>query len=85
MAVTTPDWLTQRGCAMRQNYDQRGWMVLFAGEPQYLLLPIPAAGKYSCRVTQTINGKRLDSGETYPSSDDALRGGLDNLRKVLGW
>jgi hypothetical protein len=54
-------------------------------EPQYELRAIPVAGKLGCRVEQTVNGKRLESNTVYPSADDALRGGLEDLRKTLGW
>jgi hypothetical protein len=84
MAVITPDWLTKRGGRLRQNYDG-AWVVVFDEQPQYLLRPVPAAGKYGCEVEQTINNKRLDSKETYPTADEALRGGLEELRKALGW
>jgi hypothetical protein len=43
------------------------------------------AGKFGCSVTQTVNGKRLDSGASYATLEDALRGGLEDLRKALGW
>ena len=85
MALTTPEWLTKRGCGLRPNPDGVSWSVLFDAEPQYLLTPVPAAGGYNCKVLQTINGNRLDRGEVYPSADDALRGGLEDLRKALGW
>jgi hypothetical protein len=65
--------------------DGQTYLVLLAGEPQYLLVPIPIAGKFGCAVMQTINGKRLDSGASYPSQEEALRGGLEDLRKALGW
>jgi hypothetical protein len=42
-------------------------------------------GKFGCRISQTINGKRLDAAATYTSPEDAFRGGLEDLRKVLGW
>ena len=45
----------------------------------------PAGGKHACKVTQTINGKRLDNGTTYPTLEEAARGGLDDLRKAMGW
>jgi hypothetical protein len=32
-----------------------------------------------------INGRRLDSGTIHPTAEDAYRGGLEELRKVLGW
>jgi hypothetical protein len=84
MSVSTPDWLAKHGGEL-QPHVLGGWMVLFDHQPQYLLAPFPVAGKFGCRVTQTINGRRLDGQETYPTADDAVRGGLDALRKALGW
>jgi hypothetical protein len=85
MAVTVPDWLSKHGATLGQGTDGRTWFVLLDGEPQYRLVPIPADGKHSCQVTQTINGRRLDRGGVYPSADEALRGGLEDLRQALGW
>lgn len=85
MAVDVPSWLTQRGGELRASRDGHSWMVYFAGQPQYVVMPVPAAGKFACRVSQTINGRRLDGGTTYPSAEDAVRGGLEDLRKALGW
>jgi hypothetical protein len=85
MAVTTPDWLTARGGELRGSKDNHTWTVYFAGLPQYLLEPLPAAGKVSCRVTQMINGKRLDGKGTYATREEALQGGLSDLRNALGW
>ena len=84
MAVTTPDWLAKHGGELRTQVLDSA-MVLFAGEPQYRLKPFPVEGKFGCRVTQTINGKRLDGKDVYPTADDALRGGLETLRQALGW
>lgn len=85
MAVTAPEWLTRHDGSLRPNYDGRSWLVVFEGGPQYQLIPIPAAGKHNCQVLQTINGKHLESGGTYPSVVEALAGGLEDLRKALGW
>jgi hypothetical protein len=85
MAVTTPDWLAKHGGALREANAGPYWLVLLDGEPQYRLTPIPAAGKYSCQVTQTVNGRRLDSGATYLSREEAIQAGLQELRKSLGW
>ncbi len=85
MAVTTPDWLAQHGGELRASKDGHSWTVYFAGEPQYIVLPVPAAGKFTCRLTQTINGKRLDTPTTYATLEDAARGGLEDLRQALGW
>ena len=85
MALTPPAWLVQHGGTLRPNFDRCSWLVEFDGRPQYLLTPKPAAGRYCCEVMQTVNGRRLDSGAIYPTGEEALRGGLDDLRKALGW
>lgn len=85
MSVTTPDWLTQRGCRLLPSKDGHAWLVFLGEEPQYLLMPTPARGQFACRVSQTINGKRLDGDGTYATPEDAARGGLDALRQALGW
>ena len=63
----------------------RAWFVLFGDEPQYRLAPTPVVGKYGCQIEQTNNGRRLDSKDTYPTPEEAVRGGLEALRKALGW
>jgi hypothetical protein len=83
--VATPDWLTKRGGVLQGSTQAGTWLVVLDGSPQYRLVPIPAAGKYSCQVTQTVNGRRLEGNGTYPSREDAVRGGLEDLRKSLGW
>jgi hypothetical protein len=85
MTVTTPDWLTQRGTPLQASKDGRSWLLYLGTEPQYLLMAVPVKGQYGCRITQTINGRRLDSGATYPSVEAALQGGLQELRQALGW
>lgn len=85
MAVAIPDWLARHGGTLRPAPDGQTWAVLFDHRPQYLLTPIPAKGKYGCQVEQTINGRHLESGGIYPGAEEALRGGLEDLRKALGW
>lgn len=84
MAVPVPDWLTKRGCSLRTGPDGASF-VCFAGEPQYRLKPVPAGGRFGCEIEQTINSRRLDGKEIYPSADEAVQGGLEDLRKKLGW
>lgn len=89
MEMTTtleaPEWLKRHGGTVEPLPDGKSWAVIFAGQPQYRLVPTPAEGKYSCQVSQTINGKRLDQKRIYPTADEALRGGLEELRQALGW
>lgn len=85
MSVTAPEWLVRHRGTLQAAPDGPSWAVLFGGHPLYLLMPKPAGGTYGCEVMQTNNSKRLGSGATYPTPEDALRGGLDDLRKALGW
>jgi hypothetical protein len=85
MSVSVPDWMKLHHGELRPSRDGHSLMVYFAGEPQYLLEPVPAKGKIACRVSQTINGKRLDRGGVWPSSEEAFQGGLEDLRDALGW
>ena len=85
MSVTTPDWLARRGGAVRPRSDGRSWVAYFDGRPQYVLTPVPVKGQHGCEVMQSINGKRLDRGGAFPTLEDAVRGGLEDLRQALGW
>jgi len=81
----TPDWLAARGGELRRGVQENSWLVLLNGSQQYRLAVAPAAGTFTCVVTQTNNGKRLDKGATYPDAKAALDGGLAELRTFLGW
>jgi hypothetical protein len=85
MTIPTPDWLTKHGGEVRLSNDHRYWVGYLSKEPQYLLRPVPAGGKFAIEVEQSINGRRLESKQTYPSDADAIKGGLEDLRKALGW
>jgi hypothetical protein len=85
MAIMTPEWLARRRGELRPEVEGHGWLVYFAGEPQYTVTPIPAEGQHAFRVTQTVNGEQLKSDGVYPSVDEAVKGGLEQLRKALGW
>jgi hypothetical protein len=83
--ATTPEWLARHNAALRGNPGGESYAVYFDGEPEYVLTIFPVAGKYSCRVKQTINGEHLESGAAHATPEEALQGGLEDLRKALGW
>jgi hypothetical protein len=58
---------------------------LLSGSPQYRLDVIPAKGRFTCAVTQSVNGKRLDPGTDHVTAEEALQAGLHKLREALGW
>ena len=85
MSVATPDWLTRHGGELRPRTPPNTWAVFLGGQPHYLLAVAPVAGKHGCKVTQSNNGRRLDNGSSHATVAEALAGGLEDLRKVLGW
>jgi len=85
MSVPVPDWIKTRNGDLKGSKDSHSWVVYLAGQPQYLLEPVPAKGKFACRVLQTINGRRLDRGAVWDTREQALQGGLTDLREALGW
>lgn len=86
MTWHAPDWLAQRDGRLQQGPYRQTWFVLIGNDAKYKLTPTPAGGRHACAVADTVNGRRLDKGtETYDSETKALHGGLDELRKVLGW
>jgi hypothetical protein len=85
MSLSVPEWLARHGGDLRLSTDGHTWVVYVDNQPLYELAPVPVAGKHGCQVTQTINGRRLDRGAAFATEEDALRGGLENLRTALGW
>jgi hypothetical protein len=83
--MTTPEWLKQRGDDLKLGSDGRTWYFLLGGQPQYSLVAVPVHDRFGCAIRQTINGRRIESAGTYASADEAVQGGLEDLRKALGW
>jgi hypothetical protein len=83
--MNTPDWLTQRGGDLKLGSDGQTWYVLFAGQPNYSLVAVPASGKFGCAIRQTINGARIPCAGAFATKEEAITGGLADLRQALGW
>ena len=83
--MNTPEWLSARGGALKLGSDRKTWFVIFNGRPDYSLVALPAAGKFTCTLRQTINGQRLESPGAHATSEAALAAGLESLRQRLGW
>ena len=83
---TVPGWLAQRDGAIQMGVQPDSHLVLIGGQPLYRLDVRPAAGRFACAVINSANGRRLDdAATTYASFDEALAGGLNQLREGLGW
>jgi hypothetical protein len=85
MTVAAPEWLSKRGGEFTQSSESGIWLVLLNHQPLYMLTPVPVAGQHGCVIKQTNNGKLFPAPEKAPTVDDALRNGLEGLRKALGW
>lgn len=83
--MTTPDWLTRHGAELHGNSDGRTFAVYFGPELTYTLAVVPSAGKFTCKVKESINGRSLGDGSVHGSPDEAVAAGLEALRKFLGW
>ena len=83
--MTAPDWLTLHDGNLTRGLSDDTYLVTLDGHPLYRLEAVPANGQFTCVVTQTNNGKRVDAGAAYPTRDGALAGGADELRAKLGW
>jgi hypothetical protein len=84
-AMTTPDWLTQRGGSLKLGCDGKTWYVLIECQTDYSLVAVPSAGQFVCVIRQTTNGARIECKGTYATKGEAINAGLDELRKRLGW
>jgi hypothetical protein len=81
-----PDWLALRGGAIQRDIRPETRFVMIGGEPLYKLEVCPAMGRFACAVIKSVNGQRLNNvSATYASFDEALAGGLEQLRAKLGW
>jgi hypothetical protein len=85
MATTVPDWLAKRDGTLKPGIRAHALHVLIGGVPQYKVEARPAGGQFICAVQQSVNGKRLDDDTKYPTADAAVAGGLEQLKKALGW
>jgi hypothetical protein len=84
--LPVPDWLKARDGALKPGVRPETCFVMVGGQPLYKLEVRPAAGKFACAVSHTVNGRRLDDAKaTYPTADAAVAGGLEQLRGSLGW
>jgi hypothetical protein len=77
--------MTKREARLQLATDKRTWYVMILEQPHYSLVPVPAGGKFGCTIIQTVNGRRFDVQGTFAKPEEALRAGLEELRKILGW
>jgi hypothetical protein len=85
MALASPEWLTRRGGALKLGSDGQTWFVMLNAQPQFALTVVPVEGKFGSTIKQTNNGHRIANTGVQASPEEAIAGGLEDLRKSLGW
>ena len=81
-----PEWLAKRDGGFAPGLRDSTLFVTVAKQPHYRLETRPAKGQFVCNVSQTHNGKLIDdAAAVYPTPDAALAGGLERLKRQLGW
>jgi hypothetical protein len=83
--MKSPDWLEKRMGTIRPGLNAQTWNVVIDDQPLYRLFSTTANGRFTCTISCTNNGKRLDDSKLYPSMEAAITGGLEELRDRLGW
>jgi len=84
-SLPAPDWLKLRDGTLREGLTSNVHIVILDGQPKYRLTIVPAGGTFICGIVELLNGRRLDSGKTWPALDEAFEGGMNELRARLGW
>ncbi len=85
MTSLTPDWLARRAGNVLPAEAGKDLIVYFDGKQQYYLAAIPVKGKFGWKITQSINGLKITSGDVFQSEEQAVNAGLEALRSKLGW
>jgi len=85
VTLKAPDWLVQHGGDVRLGSDGQTWYVYFGPAPDYALNVVPVGNKFGCKIRQTNNGRLLANDEPSAGPEEALRDGLEQLGKTLGW
>lgn len=84
-AVSQPQWLANHGGKLAPSANGLSWLVDFGIEPAYALVAIPAEGKHTVKILETVSGKQFSTGKVYPNIQAALEAGAEALREKLGW
>jgi len=82
----TPEWLQRRGGLLRRNLQSNIVEVWLEGQPLYRLEVRPAQNQYTCVIVDMTNARTVGDGYSiYATAEQALAGGLEQLRGYLGW
>jgi hypothetical protein len=85
MTLTAPEWLARHDGGVKLGSDGTTWYVWLGGKAQYALILTPVGDRFGCRIKQTNNGQFVAATAKPTGQEEALKQGLEELRKALGW
>jgi hypothetical protein len=85
MEPTIPNWLAIHGGRLARGANGSKCLVFLQDEPLYRLDTHPAEGRFACEIVHANSGRHIGSSKAFPSETEALQGGLERLREILGW
>ncbi len=83
--MTEPKWLSIRNAEIKTSANGQSWLLYQGGQFLWVIGVIPADGKYSNKIMDSINGKQIQKGMVFGTEQEALESGLLELKAHLGW
>lgn len=83
--MTAPAWLKVRSAEIKPCADGQSWLLYQGGRFLWVIGVLPADGKFSNKIMESINGNQIQKGNIFESEKEALEGGLLELKAHLGW
>lgn len=83
--MVTKEWLNKRNAEIRPSANGHSWLLYQGGKFIYMIGALPADGKFTNKIMESNNGNQIQKGKIFESINEALEGGLTELRDHLGW
>ncbi len=83
--MTPPHWLSKRNAEIKPSANGKSWLLYQGGQFLWVIGVLPADGKFSNKIMDSINGKQIQKGNVYETELEAMEGGLMELKAHLGW
>lgn len=83
--MTAPLWLSIRNAEIKPSANGQSWLLYQGGQFLWVIGMLPADGKFSNKIMDSINGKQIQKGNVFETEQESLEGGLLELKDHLGW
>jgi hypothetical protein len=83
--MTAHPWLKVRNAEIKPSANGQSWLLYQGDRFIWVIGVLPADGKFTNKIMESINGNQIQKGSIFDSEKDALEGGLMELKAHLGW